>query len=195
MNFVSSLKPVAALVLALAAGFANATTVTFTTQPAFLQTHWNDTADSFMFTSSPTVARFGGLNLTGTTLDELGLSTLTVTSSKGAFDLDSLSLDGLLNLHFNTTSVYLAYTEGNGTTGKETLVLDGKSGFQTFSSALGKLDDLTSFKLSSVTGFALDNLVTTAYVAPTAAVPEPANAALMLSALGLLGFVARRRAK
>lgn len=196
MNAISA-KPLAALLLALVAGFAQASTVTFTTAKANHQKTYSDSSDGYKFASSFLGFSVGTIDLTGSALKEGAFDTLTVSSLAGsAFDLSSLDIDSLLNLgHGSSNLVLLSYTEADGQKGSETLKLDGKSGLQTFSS---QLSDLKSFSLTSVFGFTLDNVVLSAYEAPTppaAPVPEPGTLGLMAAGLALLGVTLRRRTR
>lgn len=187
MNF-TAFKPLVGIALAVSACLAQATTIDFTTSHSSLGKSFNDVAQGFDFVSNSPA----GVWLTRSALAETSGTTLTVKSTSGAaFDLDSLDLADVLNLGLSN-KVVLDYTLENGTTGSETFTLDWKRGFQTFTT---DLDDVKSFTLkggSPWTSFQLDNLNVALDVA-TPAVPEPANMALLLAGLGMMGLVARRR--
>jgi hypothetical protein len=193
-------KPLAGIALALAASFANAATTTFdftSVAPGSFSSTINDGA----FTLSSIVPK--GLIGTAAKLDPVkGNETLTsfglTMTGTNPFDLESLELTDLLNTKFGG-SVLLTYTvAGSKTIHSDLLSLDKKTGFETFSQTgkgsdkLPVLDDLTSFSLVSLGGFQVDDIKVEPF-APTPAVPEPQNAALLLAGVALLGSVARRR--
>lgn len=204
MNFASSFKPLGGLVLAAVAGLANATPVTDITFNSLQETFLTKLGSSYSeqgvtFSSANLWAEAGPLDAdhsktSGTLTEGLGLGTLTVTkSTAGTFDLASFQIADLLNIGVSS-KVTMTYTDAAGHTHTETIpAIDTKSGLQTVTV---NLDDITAFTLKDAFGFQLDNVrMTLNDPATTPAVPEPANAALLLSALGLLGFLARRRAK
>ena len=193
-------KPLAGIALALAAGFANASTTTFdftSVAPGSFASTIKDGA----FTLSSIVPK--GLIGTAAKLDPVkGDETLTsfglTMTSTSPFDLESLELTDLLNTKFGG-SVLLTYTvAGSKTVHFDLLNLDKKAGFETFSQTgkgsdkLPLLDDLTSFSLVGLGGLQVDDIKVEPF-ASTLAVPEPENAALLLAGVALLGSVARRR--
>jgi hypothetical protein len=201
MNF-TAFKPLAGLALALAAGLAHATSATIdfssVTPGSFASKLTEDTY---------TLTAFVPNGLAGTaakrepvkgneTLTSLGFTFASATGA--AFDLDSLQLTNQLNTKGG--SVLLTYTlEGSSKVYFETLTLDKKTGLETFSQTgtgsdeLFALNDLSSFSLFSLGEFQVDNIAVSPYAAATPAIPEPANAALLLAGLALLGSVAYRR--
>jgi hypothetical protein len=200
MNF-TAFKPLAGLALALAAGFAHAASVTIdfssVAPGSFASKLTEDTYTLTAFLPKGLIGTAAKLDPVkgDETLSSFGF---TFTAAKGAaFDLDSLQLSNLQNTKGG--SVLLAYTlEGSSKVYLETLTLDKKTGLETFSQTgtgsdkLFALDDLSSFSLVSLSGFQVDNITVSPFAA-TPAIPEPANAALLVAGLALLGSVARRR--
>ena len=179
---VRLLKPLAGLTLALAAGFAQATVIDFTTSHVAIGPSFVDTVDGYSFNSNALL----GITLNKSALVETIGTKLTVAQTSGAaFDLNSLQLADVLNVGLSN-NVLLTWTLANGQTGSETLTLDKKRGFQTFNI---DVDYVKSFSLkgaSLLTSFQLDNL-------NVSAVPEPGSIAMLLAGVGLLGTMARRR--
>jgi hypothetical protein len=195
MNF-NAIKPFAAAALALAAGAANADTVNFDSPSRTLLGHdlGKTVVDGdFTFISPKNLRAPSFLTVAdphGETLSDTTGALLSVGRTDGAgFDLESFQLADALNVGIGGT-VVLSYVI-DGVTHDQNLSVDTARGLQTFTF---DFDDVTSFTLKGKNsfGFQLDNLDTTAYVAPTV-VPEPGSLALLMAGLGVLATVARRR--
>jgi hypothetical protein len=96
----------------------------------------------------------------------------------------------LANNGLGATAVKFDTSNGHGGAGRFT---DGETAQWTFNNT--KLSDFGSFQLhvNSVTANG-QSVKFTQLVTPTAPVPEPETYAMLLAGLGLVGFVARRRA-
>ena len=199
------LKPLAGLTLALCAAFAHAEVITFDSLSTGQYLGTSYTTGGYTFSSDVPLTLLSSLNAFdadtnpgGNTLTTaIATDGITVKSATagGVFDLASFSLADWVNQGPAVEqrhgpgiagSVILSYTElvsGVSKDFSEVLTLDKTVGLQTFSL---NLDNLTSFNLTSLTGFQLDNV-------NVSAVPEPASMTLLLAGMALVGTVARRR--
>ena len=175
-----TIKPLAGVTLALVAGLANATDISFgglsakTFSPSYEE-------NSYLITPTLADDLIGFKTGAGKALESSGFTFTAV--SGGTFDLKSFDLD-----YFDANKVKLTYTI-DGKSAK-TVTLGGSADYTV------NLDDLTSFSLSGLTrGAPADFLVDDIRVKADAvsAVPEPSSPVLMLAGLGVVATLVRRR--
>jgi hypothetical protein len=140
------------------------------------------------------LAAASSLNLAGGTLALLHESganaqeffSLSLTGNS-AIDLagSSLTLDGLGVVAAGKTLTVLDYLASTSPT----------YALRFFSDLTGSADFLALMSATTIDGYAVSYSFDGAYTDVTAAVPEPANVALLLAGLGLLGAAKRRRQK
>ncbi len=175
-----TIKPFAAISLALAASFANATDIGFGGLSAKTSSSSYE-ENSYLMTPTLADDLIGYKTGAGKAM-ETSAFTFTAVGG-GTFDLKSFDLD-----YFDAKNVKLTYTvEGQAS---QTMKLTGSGSY-----TLG-LDDLVSFSLAGKSGgsaaeFLVDDIRVKADT--VAAVPEPSSMALMFAGVGLFATVARRR--
>jgi len=208
MNHSQLAKPIAALVMALGAGLAQAdstpvnldftgTTGSFS---SYLEDGYQLTAATANGLTSTVYTQKVGKTTTVTNVTMLTSGfTFSSATPKGEFRLTSLDLDNqYTNANGNKIfggTVTLAYTLADGVTGKTALTLDSGLGLQNFSESLGPL---LSFTLTAIdtknksAPFQVDN-ITVQSVPQATAVPEPGALALLVAGVGVVATLARRR--
>ena len=127
-------------------------------------------------------------------------STITVSSQNGSnFNVSSfLGGESWISMpHYWSTQIEAVATLAGGGTTTQDFNLDiiknpltGMQLFQ-FNSSFKNLTKVTFHGIGRIPEFSLDNITTSA---ATSAVPEPETYAMLLAGLGLMGFVARRKA-
>ncbi len=175
-----TIKPLACVALALAAGAANATDIGFGGLSA---KSFSSSYEENPYLITPTRANdlIGYKTGAGKALETSGFTFTAVDG--GTFDLKSLDLD-----YFDANNVKLTWLVDGGTSQSVKL---GGTGSYTLN-----LDDLVSFSLSGKAGgsaaeFLVDDIRVRADA--VSAVPESSSMALMFAGLGLLATVVRRR--
>ncbi len=175
-----TIKPIAGITLALVAGLANATDISFGALSAKQPSNSYE-ENSFLMTPTLVGDLLGYKTGAGKALETSGFTFTAVGG--GDFDLKSLDLDDYI-----ADTVKLTYTVDGGKT--KTVNLTG-GGDLTLD-----YDDLVSFTVTGKAGrspsdFLVDDIRVKADT--VSAVPEPSSLALMFSGLGIFATLVRRR--
>ena len=191
-------KPVAGLTLALVAGLANATDISFGSLSA-KQSSTSYDENSYLITPTFADDLLGVKTGAGKVLETSGFTFVSSGATAGnVFDLNSFIMD-----FGNATDVTLTYTVA-GVAGSTMIDLKDKAD-DTYK--FTGLDDLTSFTLEGTTTtttrrhgtvttpeeFVIDDIKVSPYSSTVSVVPEPSSMALMFAGLGIFATLVRRR--
>lgn len=179
---------------------ANATTITFGTynRPEGFETIGPSYTESgYLFTDDITFFRWQNGSASdsdptsSTALGNFYAQTLTTLSRTdgGAFDLFSIDADDVYNSGI-IGSVNYEYEYSGGGTGSGSFMTDDVPGFSTILLNLANLSYFSFRPSSEINWIQFDNVKLSSSV-----VPIPATLPLLASALGVLGWAARRRSK